>query len=60
MANVRLVSAYKSGKNNTTKYRVLYNTKEMFFTNENLPKTIKKFMQTHPFERISDTKVIFK
>ena len=48
------VTAYKSGVNNTTKYKVLYNKKEMVFTNENLPKTIKKFIQTHSFERISD------
>ena len=58
---IKLVSAFKSGRTNIAKYRVYYDgTKEMYYTNENLPKTVKKFMETHPFERISDTKVIFR
>lgn len=58
---IKLVSAFKSGKNNTTNYRVHYEgTKEMYFTNKNLPKTVKRFMETHPFERVSDTKIYFR
>lgn len=57
---IRRVMAYKSGRNNTTKFKVLYNTKEITYTKENIPQTVKKFMQTHNFIKVDNTAAFFE
>ena len=57
---MRSVTVYKTSRNNTTKYKVLYDTKEITYTSENVPQTVKAFMQNHNFTKINDTKMIFR
>lgn len=58
------VTAYRTGRQNKAYYKVVRISengryKEFTYTNEDLPKTIKEFMQTHSFERLSETKIRF-
>lgn len=62
---IKKVTAYKSGRQNISRYLVIRISdngryREFNYTNADLPKTIKDFMATHSFEKINDNKMIFR
>ena len=56
---IKSVTAWKSKRTGETRYYVNHGTKVMRYTNSNLPKTAKSFMQTHPFEKTVTGSILF-
>ena len=48
---IQYITSYESKKTGKTHYRVTYKGRAKRFTSETLPRTAKRFIQTHGFEK---------